>query len=125
MEEIAMRSWIIFIISCGLLFLGFKSFQAIKFDTAVSVSVAKGPFKGLSLKLVDYKVSYNDLHVKNELWESKLGKAIFRQLSLGLQTTILVSKRYVDVRFDVNYLGLIRRHYQVIEIDGKFDVVSV
>ena len=96
-----------------------------KFDTAVSVSVAKGPFKGLSLKILDYKVSYNDLHIKNEFWESKLGKAIFRQLSTTLQTMIIASKRYVDVQFDVNYLGLIRRHYKVIEIDGKFDVVSV
>lgn len=120
-----MRVWIMFIISCGLLFLGVTYFKTIKFDTAVSISVAKGPLKGLSLKLLDYKVSYNDLHVQNEFWESQLGKSIFRELSLRLQAAIIASKRYVDVRFDVNYCGLLRRHYKVMEIDGEFDVVSV
>ena len=120
-----MRSLVVFVIACGLLFLGFTYFKTIKFDTAVLVTVAKGPFKGLSLKILDYKVSYNDLHVKNEFWESKLGQAIFRQLSTTLQAVILASKRYVDVQFDVNYLGLLRRHYKVIQVDGTFDVVSV
>jgi len=120
-----MRVWIIFIVSCSLLFLGFKFLETIEFDTSVSVSVAKGPFKGLHVKLIDYKVSYNDLHVKKDFWESKLGRAIFNQLSMTLQTLVVASKKYVDVRFDVNYLGLIRRQYKVMEIDGEFDVISV
>jgi hypothetical protein len=120
-----MRAWIICIISCGLLFLGLQYFKTVQFDTAVSVFVTKGPFKGVSLKLLDYKVSYNDLHVKNKFWESPLGKALFRELSLKLQAIVIASKRYVDVRFDVNYLGLLRRHYKVIEVNGYFDVVAV
>ena len=120
-----MRAWIIFIISCGLLFLGFKYFQTIKFDTVVSVSVGKGPFKGLSLKLLHYKVSYNDLHTKDNFWESKIGKALFYQLSLTLQTIVLASKKYVDVEFDIDYLGLIRRHYKVVHCNGEFDLISV
>ena len=120
-----MRAWIICIISCGLLFLGLQYFKTVQFDTAVSVSVIKGPFKGVTLKLLDYKVSYNDLHAKNEFWESPLGKALFRALSLKLQAIVIASKRYVDVRFDVNYLGLLRRQYKVIEVHGNFDVVAV
>ncbi len=120
-----MRIWVVFVLLCGILFLGFQYFKTIKFDTAVSVCVTKEPFKGVSLKLLDYKVSYNDLHVENEFWESKLGKALFQKLSLKLQAIIIAGKRYVDVRFNVNYLGLIHRHYQVIEVDGKFDVVSL
>ncbi len=125
MKELIMRAWIITIISCGLLFLGSTYFRTIKFDTAVSISVMKGPFKGLNFKLLDYQVSYNDLHVKNEFWESQLGRAIFRELSFALQAAVKASKHYVDVQFDVNYCGLLRRHYKVIEIDGTFDVVSV
>ncbi|MBV8661068.1 MAG: hypothetical protein JO129_02905 [Candidatus Dependentiae bacterium] len=120
-----MRIWIIFLLTCGLLYGAVTWFKTIKFDTAVSVTVTKGPFKGLSFKLVDYKVSYNDLHVKNEFWESKLGKAIFRKLSSTLQTLVIASKKYVDVQFEVNYLGLLRRHYRVIEVNGEFDVVGV
>lgn len=120
-----MRAWIIFIISCGLLFLGITYFKTIKFDTAVSISVIKGPLKGLNFKLIDYQVSYNDLHVKNQFWDSQLGRAIFHELSLALQAAVKASKRYVDVRFDVNYCGLLRRHYKVVEIDGTFDVVSI
>ena len=120
-----MRVWIVFIISCGLLFLGLKFLETVKFDTAVSVSVSKGPFKGLSLKLIDYQVSYHDLHVKNDFWESRIGKTLFNKLSTTLQTVVLASKKYVDVQFDVNYLGLIRRHYKVIEVDGEFDLVSI
>lgn len=120
-----MRVWIICIISCGLLFTGFTYLKTIKFDTAVSVSVIKGPLKGLTLKLIDFKVSYNDLKVNDEFWESKLGRALFRQLSLGLQAAVIASKRYVDVCFDVNYLGLLSRRYKVIEVNKKMDVVSV
>ena len=120
-----MRAWIIFIISCGLLFVGFKFLETVKFDTAVSVLVRKGPFRGLSLKLIDYRVSYNDMQTKNEFWESPLGKALFNQLSATLQTVVLASKKYVDVQFEVNYLGLLRRHYKVIEVEGQFDLVSV
>ena len=120
-----MRIWIICLLACGLLYGGFIWFKTIKFDTAVSVTVTKGPFNGLSLKLVDYKVSYNDLHVKNEFWESRLGRAIFNKLSSTLQTLVIASKRYVDVQFEVNYLGLLRRHYRVVEVNGEFDVVAV
>lgn len=120
-----MRIWIIFMISCGILFFGFKFLETVKFDTAVSISVCKGPFKDLSLKLIDYKVSYHDMHVKNDFWESKLGKTLFNKLSTTLQTLVLASKKYVDVQFEVNYFGLIRRHYKVVEVDGFFDLVSV
>ncbi len=120
-----MRFWIIFIISCGFMVAGFKVLQTLKFETAVSVSVSKGPFRGLSLKLIDYKVSYNDMHVKNKFWESPVGKAIFNQLSTSLQTVVLASKKYVDVLFEVNYAGLIRRHYKVVETDGQFGLISV
>jgi len=120
-----MRAWIVCIISCGLLFLAVQYCKTIKFDTTVSVFVTKGPFKGVSLKLLDYKVSYNDLQVKNEFWDSGLGKTLFRALSLKLQAIVIASKRYVDVRFDVNYLGLLRRHYQVVETNGYFDVVAI
>lgn len=120
-----MRILIVFVISCGLLFLGFKFLETVQFDTAVSVSVSKGPFKGLSLKLIDYKASYSDFQVKNGFWESKLGKSVFYKLSTTLQTLVLASKQYVDVRFDVNYFGLIRRHYKVVEVDGQFDLISL
>lgn len=120
-----MRFWVIAVLSCGLLYMGYKYLEAVKFDTTVSVSVSKGPFKGLSLKLIDYQVSYSDLHVKNDFWESKPGKALFNKLSTTLQTLVLASKQYVDVQFDVNYLGIIRRHYKVIQIDGEFDLVSI
>jgi len=42
-----------------------------------------------------------------------------------LQAAIVASKRYVDVRFDVNYCGCCGRHYKVIEVNGQFDVVSM
>ena len=120
-----MRIWIIVILVAGLLYGGFVYFKTMKFDTAVSVCVAKGRLKGLSLKLINYKVSYNDVHVKDEFWHSPLGKSIFYKLSTGLQAIVLASKKYVDVQFEVNYLGLIRKHYKVIEINGQFDLVSV
>ena len=120
-----MRTWIIILFACGLLYGGFIYFKTMKFDTAVSVCVAKGRLKGLSFKLINYQVSYNDLHVKDDFWDSPLGKSIFYKLSTGLQAIVLAGKKYVDVQFEVNYLGLLRRHYRVIEVNGQFDLVSV
>ncbi len=120
-----MRIWIILLLSCGLLYGCFTYLKTIKFDTAVSVCVAKGRLQGLSLKLINYKVSYNDLQVKDDFWDSPLGKSIFYKLSTALQAIVLAGKKYVDVQFEVNYFGLLRRHYQVIEINGQFDLVAV
>jgi len=120
-----MRLWLISILTIGLLWAGFELCKMMKFDTAVSILVVKGPFKGLSFKLVDYKVSYNDLQVKNKFWQSPLGKSIFNELSTTLQTLVLASKKYVDVQFEVNYYGLLRRHYKVVEDQGHFDVVVI
>lgn len=120
-----MRIWIIFMISCVLVYGAFAYFKTMKFDTAVSVCVAKGRLQGLSLKLINYQVSYNDLHVKSDFWDSPLGKSIFYKLSTALQAIVLAGKKYVDVQFEVNYLGLLRRHYKVIEVHGQFDLVAV
>lgn len=120
-----MRIWVIFAITVVLLLSCFKVFQMVKFDAVVQISVKKGLLKGLSMKLFDYKVSYNDLQVEHNFWQSKLGRAIFRQLSLQLQAVVIASKKYVDVEFCVNYAGLLRRHYKVTENKGQFDVVGI
>ena len=120
-----MRLWIICSISIALLFGCLQIVQNMKFDATVQISVKKGLLKGLSMKLIDYKVSYNDLQVKHDFWQSKLGRALFHQLSLQLQAVVLASKKYVDVEFHVNYWGLLRRHYKVVEQDGQFDVVGI
>lgn len=117
--------WIVLLFACGLLYGGFVYVKTIKFDTAVSVCVAKGRLKGLSLKLINYQVSYNDLQVKDDFWDSPLGQSIFYKLSTALQAIILAGKKYVDVQCEVNYFGLLRRHYKVIEINGQFDLVAV
>ena len=111
-----MRIIMIFIFICGLLFGGFIILQNIKFDANVSITVVKGPFKGINFKLMDYKVSMNDMNSQHEFWESQLGKSIFDQLSSTLQTLITASSQYVDVEVDVNYLGLFKKHYSVKEI---------
>ena len=115
----------VLIVTCGLLTLGWTWLKAVKFDTSISVVVTKGPAKGLSLKLIDYQVSYNDIHTKNSFWESHLGRTVFAELSSTLQMIIMMSKKYVDVRFDVNYAGLIRRHYKVVEHQGIFELEAV
>ncbi|MBP6870353.1 hypothetical protein KBC04_05695 [Candidatus Babeliales bacterium] len=120
-----MRLWIIVLIAVGFLCVGIKILQTVKFDAAVVVSVKKGALKGLSLKLLHYKVSYNDLQVRHDFWESKTGKAVFNQLSIALQMVVMASKKYVDVEFNVNYWGLLRRHYKVVEDDGNFDIVAI
>jgi hypothetical protein len=120
-----MRMWIVGILTCALLYGGFTYFKTMKFDTAVSVCVAKGRLKGLSLKLINYQVSYNDMQIKDDFWDSPLGRSIFYKLSAGLQAIVLAGKKYVDVQFEVNYLGLLRRHYRVIEVNGQFDLVAV
>jgi MFS superfamily sulfate permease-like transporter len=124
-EENRMRILITVLIACGLLFALFHILKSIKFDTVISISVCKGPLKGLSMKLIDYKVSYNDLQVKHKFWDSSLGKNLFYKLSTTLQALVLASKNYVVISFDVNYIGFLRRHYQVVEIDGQFDIISV
>ena len=111
-----MRIIIILIFVCGLLFGGFKILQNMKFDASVSVTVAKGPFKGINFKLMDYKVSMNDMNDQQDFWDSKLGKAIFNQLSSTLQTVVTAGAEYVDVEIDVNYLGFFKKHYSVKEI---------
>lgn len=118
-----MRLWIVILITLALLFACLKVLQTIKFDATVQISVKKGLLKGLSMKLLDYKISYNDLQVKHSFWESKLGKIIFNQLSFQLQAAVIASKKYVDVEFYINYFGLLRRHYKVVENNGFFDVV--
>lgn len=120
-----MRIWVILVITVGFLFSAFKLLQTVKFDTVVQISVKQGLLKGLSIKLLDYKVSYNDLQIERDFWDSKLGKAIFKQLSLQLQAAVIATKKYVDVEFCVNYAGLLRRHYKVIEDQGRFDVIGI
>ena len=120
-----MRMWIVLLFACSLLYGGFVYVKTIKFDTAVSVCVAKGRLKGLSLKLINYKVSYNDLQVKDDFWDSPLGQSIFYKLSTALQAIVLAGKKYVDVQFEVNYFGLIRRHYQVIDRNRMCELIVV
>lgn len=120
-----MRAWIIFLICCLMAYAAVVGFTYMKFDTTVAVQAKYGPFSGLSLKLIDYQVSYNDMHVKNDFWQSRLGQKIFRKLSIGLQTLVIASKEYVDVQFEVNYAGLLRRHYQVRHINDQFELVAV
>jgi hypothetical protein len=120
-----MRILIVVFFACALLYGGFTYFKTMKFDTAVSVCVAKGRLKGLSLKLINYQVSYNDMQIKDDFWDSPLGRSIFYKLSTGLQAVVLAGKKYVDVQFEVNYLGWLRRHYRVIEVNGQFDLVAV
>lgn len=120
-----MRLWIVLLMTTAFLFTGLKILQTIKFDATVQISVKKGLLKGLSMKLLDYKISYNDLQVKHNFWESKLGRVLFNQLSFQLQAAVIASKKYVDIEFYVNYFGLLRRHYKVVERDGKFDVVVI
>jgi len=116
-----MRIGVVILGACVLLFGGFKILQNMKFDAAVSVSVAKGPFKGVNFKLIDYKVSMNDLKYKNEFWNSPLGKSIFHQLSTTLQTMIIAGSEYVTVEIDVNYWGLMKQHYSIKESGAKFE----
>ena len=110
-----MRIFIITFISLVVLFCGFKFLQTIKFDAAVSISVAKGPFKGINFKLMDYKISMNDLNYKHEFWDSDLGKAVFEQLSSTMQTIVKAGSEYVSVEVDVNYFGMFKRHYSIHE----------
>ena len=114
-----MRIIMILIFVCGLLFAGYKIAQTIKFDAAISITVVKGPFKGINFKLMDYKVSMNDMNYQQDFWDSKLGKAIFNQLSTTLQTVIKAGAEYVDVEVDVNYAGMFKKHYSVKEIGDK------
>lgn len=104
---------IIVVIVCGLVFAGFKILQMIKFDTAISITVAKGPFKGVNFKLMNYQVSINDLNYQQDFWDSKLGKAIFDQLSSTLQTVVKAGSHYMSVEFDMNFLGIWHRHYDI------------
>ena len=114
-----MRIIIILIFVCGLLFGGFKILQNMKFDAAVSITVAKGPFKGMNFKLMDYKVSMNDLNYRHEFWESELGKSIFNKLSTTLQTLVNAGAEYIDLEIDINYLGFFKKHYSVKEIGDR------
>lgn len=120
-----MRIWIIGVLSVAILLSAAYVFQYIKFDTAISITVAKSPFKGLNCKLIHYKVSYADMQVQDDFWQSHLGRAIFNELSLTLQTMVLASKKYVYVQFEVNYLGLVRRHYQLVDENGMLGIQLV
>jgi hypothetical protein len=104
---------IIAVIVCGLVFGGFKIIQIMKFDTAVSITVAKGPFKGVNFKLMNYQVSVNDLNYQQDFWDSTLGKAIFNQLSSTLQTVVKAGSAYINVEFDMNFFGIWHRHYDI------------
>lgn len=111
-----MRILFIIVAVCGLLFAGFKISQALKFDTAVSLTVVKGPFKGVNFKLMNYKISMNDLNIQQDFWDSPLGKAIFNQLSSTLQTVVKAGSQYIDLEFDMNILGLLHKHYTLQDI---------
>ena len=118
-KDMTMRLLVVILVAGGLLLIGFKIFQAIQFDTAISISVAKGPFKGVSFKLMNYKVSMNDLNYQQDFWDSKLGKAIFEQLSSTLQTVVKAGSHYINVEFDMNLWGLWQRHYDIHDAIGS------
>jgi|GEM_PF-1286352 len=115
-----MRIFVIIALACGLLFAGFKILQYIKFDTTISVSIAKGPLKGVNFKLTDYKVSIHDLTSKNEFWSSPLGQSIFQQLSTSLQTLIIAGSEYVTIEVDVNYWGLMRQRFSIENVSKNY-----
>jgi len=121
-----MRIIIGILIACGIIFAGYQIVCRIKFDTTVSITVVKGPFKGVNFKLMDYKVSlydinhtrkHDDTSYKHEFWDSELGKLIFNQLSSTLQTAVKTGVQYINVEFDVNYFGLLKKHYNIQNFD--------
>lgn len=112
-KDIAMKISIIFLLVSGVAYAGFKILQMIKFNTVVSLTVAKGPFKGVNFKLMDYQVSINDLQYQQDFWDSPLGQSIFNQLSSTLQTVVRAGSHYVNIEFDMNFLGLWHKHYDI------------
>jgi|SRR3989339_1068498 len=112
-KDIIIYVSVIGLIVCGLFFIGHKILQMIKFDTAISITVVKGPFKGINFKLMDYKVSMNDLNYQQDFWDSLLGKAIFNQLSSTLQTVVKAGSEYINIEFDMNFFGIWHRHYDI------------
>jgi len=120
-----MRIWMILTIAIGLLFGAFKLLETVKFDTAIAVSVVKGPFKGLSFKLIDYKVSMNDLKsMEHNFWKSRVGRNVFDELSTTLQTVILAAQHYVSVDLHVNYFGLLQRSYRITSLESRLGILT-
>lgn len=112
-KDIAMNLLLVCAIMCGIAFISFKIIAMIKFDTVVSITLSKGPFKGINFKLMNYKVSMNDLNIQQDFWNSPLGIAVFSQLSSTLQTVVKAGSDYINIEFDINFLGLWHRHYDI------------
>ncbi len=111
----------IFFVACGA---GYLWLRTVKFDAFVSISVQKGPFKNFNLKLVNYQIALQDLDSKNDFWKTDLGQQIYEELSSTLQTLIQAAHKYIQIDIDVHYFGWLRRHYKVVEQQGKFTVVA-
>jgi len=121
-----MRSVVIITIIAlfGLFGAGYLWLRTVKFDAFVSISVQKGPFKNFNLKLVNYQIALQDLDSKNDFWKTDLGQQIYEELSSTLQTLIQAAHKYVQIDIDVHCFGWLRRHYKVVEEQGKFIVVA-